>query len=212
MEGGKLPVPVRIGPNDLRSWMGHEGKAILDLRTDRAAFMARHVKGSLFTPATGGHFSAATGSYVAEGGEILLLATDESALEPAVRQLVRIGVDRVTAWMPVSEALSMDENTGEIRRIQTSDLDSEITGHPQASVLDVRGASEFAAGHVKGAVNIAHTRLASKHSEIPEGSPLIVHCGSGMRASMACSYLARTGRETVHVDGAFGDIPESLRT
>jgi hydroxyacylglutathione hydrolase len=209
---GKLPAPNRIGSGDLDEWICHEGKSILDLRTDRAAFMARHVKGSLFTPATGGNLSAAAGSYVDEGGEILLLVGDESEVEPAVRQLIRIGLDRVVAWMPVSEALSADENTEEIRRISTSGLGSEIFDKPGVSVLDVRGAAEFAADHVDGAVNIAYTRLAAENAEIPNGSPLLVHCGSGMRASMACSYLARTGRETVHVDGAFGDIPKSLRT
>ncbi|QTN33506.1 MBL fold metallo-hydrolase [Akkermansiaceae bacterium] len=209
--GGMMPQPARIGAADLDAWVGRPGRAILDLRTDRAAFMARHVKGALFTPASGVHLSAAAGSYLAEGDEILLLLDDGAGLGLAVRQMIRIGLDRVAAWMPVSEALSADRHIGSIRRIPSADLAGEISGHPGAAVLDVRGAGEFAAGHVVGAAHIAHTRLASGKNEIPEGRPLFVHCGSGMRASMACAYLAHQGHDVVHVDGDFGDIAESLR-
>ena len=211
LEGGALPEPARISAADLGAWLDQPGKTILDLRTDRAAYMDRHVRGSLFTPATGGHLSAAAGSYVTEGDEILLLVDDGAAVEPAVRQLVRIGLDRVKAWMPVAEALESDANVATIRRISTADLGAEISGHPGAKVLDVRGAGEFAAGHVTGATHIAHTRLASGKTEIPAGAPLLVHCGSGLRASMACAFLAHEGHDVVHVDGAFGDIPEGLR-
>lgn len=211
LEGGKLPAPVRIGTTDLDRWVNHPGKTILDLRTDRAAFIQRHVSGSLFTPATGGHLSAAAGSYVAEGDEILLLVDDESGVEPAAREMIRIGLDRVTAWMPVAEALAAEAYTTSIRRISTAQLGTEISGQPEATVLDVRGAAEFDAGHVDGAVHIAHTRLASEKTEIPKGNPLLVHCASGMRAAMACAFLAHEGHHVVHVDGAFGDIPKSLR-
>lgn len=110
--------------------------------------------------------------------------------------------------MPVAEALGVDGVTDSIRRISTAEL-GECSG---ATVLDVRGAGEFAAGHVKGAVNIAHTRLADRSDEVPAGEPIVVHCASGMRASMAAAYLASLGREVVHADGAFGDIPEDLRS
>lgn len=211
LDGGALPVPGRIPAADLGKWLDQPGKTILDLRTDRAAFMDRHVRGSLFTPASGGQLSASAGSYVAEGDEILLLVDDGAAVEPAVRQLVRIGLDRVRAWMPVAEALGSDKDTAAIRRISTVELGSEISAHPDARVLDVRGAAEFSAGHVTGATHIAHTRLASGKTDIPGDSPLLVHCGSGMRASMACAFLARQGHDVVHVDGAFGEIPKGLR-
>jgi hydroxyacylglutathione hydrolase len=77
---------------------------------------------------------------------------------------------------------------------------------PGALVLDVRGADEFAAGHVEGAVNIAYTRLGVRLADLPNRRPVYVHCGSGLRASMAVSYLAAKGVDVVHVDGSFGEI------
>ncbi len=202
---GKLPEPRRLAATELAGWLEGEGRVAVDLRTDREAFMAKHVKGSLFAPPTGGHFSVATGSYLEEDASILLLVEREEQVEAAVRDLVRIGLDQVDAWMPVAEALDVDGVTETIRRISTAELSA-------GTVLDVRGAGEFAAGHVKGAVNIAHTRLAARKDEIPTGEPITVHCASGMRASMAAAYLASIGREVVHADGAFGDIPDSIRS
>lgn len=205
---GKLPEPRKLEGGALADRAGAEGRIVLDLRTDREAFMAKHVKGSLFAPPTGGHFPVATGSYVAEDARILLLVDDEARVEPAVRDLIRIGLDRVEAWMPVSEALGQEGLTESIRRISTADLGSEDL--ESTTVLDVRGAGEYAAGHVKGAINIAHTRLADRKDELPPEGPILIHCGSGMRASLAAAYVASLGREVVHADGSFDDIPEDL--
>jgi len=85
-----------------------------------------------------------------------------------------------------------------------------LAGSPDALVLDVRGADEFAASHVAGAKHVAYTRLAAHLDEIPADRPLFVHCGSGLRAALAVPFLASQGRQVVHVDGDFGDIPARL--
>jgi len=208
---GELPSPERISRRELLEWVGESGRSVLDLRADSAAFMADHVKGALFAPPEGGKLSVAAGSYVDENDSILLLVDDEKQVEPAVRELIRIGLDKVVAWMPVAEALEDDSLTDSIRRISTSEIGSELADHNDATVLDVRGAGEFAAGHVKGAANIAYTRLAARIGEVPTAGTLLIHCGSGLRASIASAYLAREGRKVVHVDGSFGDIPKELR-
>ena len=201
-----LPQPKRIGADQLESWIGKNDRMILDLRSDRTAFAARHVRGSLFAPMPGGKLSVAAGSYVDEGAEILLLLEDEAQLGEAVRQLIRIGLDRVEAWIKVDEALSVVVAVDSYPRISSRDLQAGCT------VLDVRGADEFAAGHVAGAKNIAYTRIAARFDELPSASPLYVHCAGGLRAAIATAYLASRGREVVHVDGAYGEIPATLRS
>ena len=52
-------------------------------------------------------------------------------------------------------------------------------------VLDVRRATEHAEGHLPGSVNIAHTRLAARLDEVPDGHRLLVHCRSGVRSGRA---------------------------
>lgn len=207
LPGGKLPAPERIDQSQLKAWCEASDGVILDLRTDFTEFMKRRLKNSLLTPLMGGHFSVAAGSYVAESERILLLVKDQGQVDEAVRQLVRIGLDRVVAWMPVAEALGVDELVSGIERIEFSQL--ERSDLQQQSVLDVRGASEFASGHLQGAVNIAHTRLAARLDEVPAGK-LLVHCAGGTRAAMATSYLQREGRDVIHVDGAFASAQPDL--
>jgi hydroxyacylglutathione hydrolase len=64
--------------------------------------------------------------------------------------------------------------------------------------------------HVKGAKNIAYTRLAARFEEVPAASPLHVHCAGGTRAAIAAAYLASRGREVMHVDGPFAEIPVDM--
>lgn len=203
---GKLPVPCRITASELSSWIGQKDRVVLDLRADRAAFAEKHLRDSLFAPMPGGKLSVAAGSYVDEAARILLVVENEPQLDEAVRQLVRIGLDRVEAWIPANEALSASDLVSGYPRISTRELQA---GN---QVLDVRGADEFAASHVAGAKNIAYTRLAARLDEVPSGSPLFVHCGSGLRAGIATAYLASQGRDVVHVDGGFAEIHADLKS
>ena len=196
---GKLPAPRQIRANELANWVGIA--AILDLRLDRVAFAAKHLRGSLYAPLTGGRFSVAAGSYVEEGTPILLAVHEESQVDEAVRQLIRIGLDRVEAWILVEEALAADGFTESYPRIATSTLPAGAT------VLDVRRSDEYAASHVQGAIHVPYTRLAELLDKLPATSLLHIHCAGGTRAAIAAAFLASRGHKVVHVDGSFGEIP-----
>lgn len=58
-------------------------------------------------------------------------------------------------------------------------------------ILDVRDATEFAAGHIQGAKHIPVAELAARMKEIEKfkDKPVLVHCQKGMRATAACSIL-----------------------
>ncbi|WP_193211091.1 MBL fold metallo-hydrolase [Luteolibacter marinus] len=206
LPGGKLPVPRRIKEDELDEWVATKGRAILDLRGDRRLFMSRHLLDSLYAPLDGGKLPLAAGSYVEENTSLLLVVDGESQLDEAVRQLVRIGLDAVDAWIPAIEATHAHQMTSAFPRITTAELRHVLEEDPEAVVLDVRSADEFAAGHVEGALNIAYTRLAERAGEIPGRRTIYVHCGSGLRAAMATAFLGAKGHNVVHVDGAYGEI------
>ena len=207
LPGGKLPRPRQLQANELTALLAAGNKIFLDLRGDRKAFMKQYLTSSLFAPLVGGKLPIVAGSYVEENAAIILLVNDASEVDQAVRELVRIGLDQVEAWIPASEALAVPGVT----RSQKSITTAELADYPDAVVLDVRGAGEFAESHVRGAKNIAYTRLAARLDEVPDAHPLYVHCGSGLRASFAVPYLVGTGREVIHVDGPFADIPVSIK-
>jgi rhodanese-related sulfurtransferase len=70
-------------------------------------------------------------------------------------------------------------------------------------LLDVRTPTEFAAGHVPGAVNIPHDQLAARLSEIDRDHWVLVYCKSGARATMAERVLVDEGIEVRQVEGSW---------
>lgn len=62
-------------------------------------------------------------------------------------------------------------------------------------ILDVRSPEEYAAGHIKNALNIPHDRLAERISQIQKyaGVPVVLYCKSGRRAAMAAEVLSEAG-------------------
>ena len=215
LQDGRLPSPRPITTSELVTFIGDTAhpKTVIDLRGDREAFMQAHVEGSLFAPFASGKLPLVAGSYVDEDAAIILVVNEASEVDEAVRQLVRIGLDNIESWIPTSEALSDHVEEANIlthqSNITTAGLSESLANHPDAVVLDVRSAAEYAESHVRGAEHIAYTRLAVRLAEVPEGSPLFVHCATGLRASLAVPFLARH-REVIHVDGDFSDISDSL--
>ena len=63
-----------------------------------------------------------------------------------------------------------------------------------ARLVDVRSASEFAAGHLEGARNIPVGEIGRRAREVGDKSkPVIVYCASGTRSAMAKRTLKSAG-------------------
>jgi|JI10StandDraft_1071094.scaffolds.fasta_scaffold430915_1 phage shock protein E len=62
-------------------------------------------------------------------------------------------------------------------------------------ILDVRSPEEYAAGHIKNALNIPHDRIAERISQIQKyaGVPVMLYCKSGRRAALAAEALSAAG-------------------
>ena len=77
------------------------------------------------------------------------------------------------------------------------------TRHPDhLFVLDVRTPQEYSAGHVPGAVNVPHDKLASRLAEVPRDKDVVLYCKSGRRAGIAADVLAANGYTRLsHLEG-----------
>ena len=73
----------------------------------------------------------------------------------------------------------------------------------QALVLDVREPSEFAAGHIEGAVNIPLPQIRDRLAEIPRGRELWLYCGVGQRSYYALRILLQLGFNARNLPGGF---------
>jgi rhodanese-related sulfurtransferase len=103
------------------------------------------------------------------------------------------------AWSPGLVALTFNSH----RMITGAQLLQRIDRGETPRVLDVRSESEFAAGHVPGAVNIPFTQLLSRLDNVPgnAGDELILYCGHGPRAYIAASALRSHRKRLVYLRG-----------
>ena len=79
-------------------------------------------------------------------------------------------------------------------------------------LLDVRSPEEFASGHLRGAVNIPHDRIAEEiAAAVPDKSAqVILYCRSGRRANTALETLRAMGYTNVSNYGGLEDAQERL--
>jgi hydroxyacylglutathione hydrolase len=201
---GSLPKPSRLSLSDVSGPTARRDVQIVDTRVERKRFFDRHLAGSFYAPLDKS-FATVVGSLVDPELPIVLVI-DEPRIEEAVRALVRIGYDKVPGWVSADnlQGLQAGQFVADIESIDMKEFERRRT-RGDVRVLDVRGKAEYAPRHVPGAVNVAHTRLRARLTELPSGEPLYVHCKSGARAAVSAAYLARHGHTVVHVDGDFDD-------
>ena len=79
-------------------------------------------------------------------------------------------------------------------------------------LLDVRTESEFAEGHIEGAILIPNTEITSRaEEELPDKDALILlYCRSGNRSKQAAQALADLGYTNVQEFGGIIDWPYEI--
>jgi hydroxyacylglutathione hydrolase len=195
---GGVPHPASLTPLSVRNQLG-ENALLVDARQEQL-FNKEHVPGSFAVP-FGDDFSTWLGWLLPWGRPLVLLPPTPAHQDAMVRQLIRIGYDRINgflaggfdAWksahLPTESAKGLDLET-------LKDLSGQ---DDPPMILDVRQRSEYHAGHIKGAVNIELGELQEHLDGLPREIPLITVCAAGMRASMAGAILQRDGRDDVQV-------------
>jgi hydroxyacylglutathione hydrolase len=208
---GSLPVPARLSLNDLHALLQQRDVQIVDTVRDRRTFFAGHVPRAFYAP-DDKTFPTVIGSLL-DPNEAIVLLIDETRLDPAVRQLVRIGYDRIEGWAPrpsVQDLRTVGVIPATIESVDFEELERR-RGREGVTVLDVRTSAEHAVDHIPGALNIPHTRLRGHLSAIPNDRPVFVHCALGGRAAVSAALLDREGISVVHVEGRSGKVPHPAR-
>ena len=100
---------------------------------------------------------------------------------------------------PVNMAAFVAANylRGDVDIVQADELGDE------AALLDVRTAGEYQKGHMPGAMNIPVDELRGRLDELPRDRRLVVYCGVGLRAYIACRILSQHGFRAANVPGGY---------
>jgi rhodanese-related sulfurtransferase len=81
-----------------------------------------------------------------------------------------------------------------------------------AIIVDVRSKAEYAAGHIKGSVNISLDTLGSSLGKLSDkNKPIITCCASGMRSASAKNLLLSRGYKQVYNGGGWYGLQNKIR-
>jgi hydroxyacylglutathione hydrolase len=176
------------------------GVVVIDTRAPKA-FAAGHLPGTINVPLDSS-FVTRAGSVLPDAAMVALVIEGGAArAERAVRALSLIGVDDVHGVLDEAVLEWQAQHGGLVAVTQLSPADAAT--RQDARIIDVRAASEWAEGHVPGALHVPLPELADRIDELPDG-PLILHCQGGSRSVIAASVLEAAGRTDVaNMEGGY---------
>lgn len=203
-----MPRPVHLTIGALEGLTGREGRVLLDTR-ERHDFIESHIPGSLLSPLNR-QFNTVAGSYIREDEEICLIV-EEHQVEEAVRDLYRIGLDKVTGYVTPRDLELYRRQGGRLKSLESVTFDAVKDTDEKTRVLDVRGLGEYETSHVEGALHIPHTRLLPRSEELDRNLHYLVHCQTGVRSSVATAMLRRNGFDVTLVDDDFARYEEQVK-
>jgi hydroxyacylglutathione hydrolase len=130
----------------------------------------------------------------------LLVGDGEESVTEAVRHLIGIGYDEYEGYLEGGMAAwrTAELPVASIPQLTVQELAERLANGDRLTVLDVRNASEWAAGHIEGAIHIPLGDLAQRLAEISRDGPLAVHCAHAHRSGAAVSILQAQGFERLH--------------
>jgi len=186
---GITPVPVKEFKNLI-----DKGVIVLDTRKTES-FTQGFIPGSI-NIGLEGRFAEWAGSLL-PFDQTIILVTEAGKEKESVIRLARVGFDKISGCLEGGfEAWQKEgEETDMIINVEPDELVMDLPYDDKLVVIDVRKPTEFADGHIKGAINIPLNEMTDPGSMalIKEDDNLYVHCGGGYRSVIASSLLKRQG-------------------
>ena len=180
-----LPMPRPLSRAELDALLA-EGAFVADFRAEQA-FRAAHIPKTISIPATSATFSTYVGWFVDYNAPFYFVTERDSDVPELLSALRAIGVDDVRGYATADAVQTPVES---LPLIDAERLAAQL---PEVTLLDVRGATEYAELHISGALNIPVGHLPRRLAEIPRDKPLVVYCASGYRSQIAASWLRAHG-------------------
>ena len=182
------------------------GGVVVDTRLE-SGFSAGHAAGTTNIPRNKSFLNWSGALLPYDKPVVFISPADEYSRRALATDLSLIGIDSIEGVYPVEELPTLIELMGGQSINQETASAASVDG--ETFVLDVRGRSEYAAGHIPNAANIPLGELQSRLDEVPHGD-VVVHCQGGSRSIIAASILQREGRSgIVNMTGGFAEWERS---
>jgi hydroxyacylglutathione hydrolase len=187
------------------------GAQLLDARQS-ADFAGAHLAGSV-NIGLDGSYATWAGTLLEHEKPIVIVVEPGREREAATR-LGRIGFDNVAGYLDggMLALESRPDLVDRIERITPATLFEQLEQSDPPLVLDVRAESELVdAPRIDGSLNIPLSRLLEQLDELPGDRPIVVHCSSGYRSSIAAGLLHARGFAVADLVGGLTVNPRSAR-
>lgn len=181
-----VPSQKLLSSAELKAAM-EKGVKVIDAR-NKVDFANGFIPGSINIQ--GNNAFATWAGWFLKYDEPFILLADESQLEDLTRKLMRIGLDKVMGYIPSTDVYEGSLQT--VKMIGFDDFKTKVNSGT-TQIVDLRGDSEYKAGHIKGADHVFVGTLPENLSKIDKNMDVIIHCQGGDRASIAYSLLAKEG-------------------
>jgi hydroxyacylglutathione hydrolase len=189
--------PPPLNPADFHTARAHT--TVIDLRP-QTEFMAGHIPGAISNTFRDS-FATWLGWLLPEGADLLFVPGEEP-LERVIDECLLVGYERfagalaggMAAWSAAGLPVVRAELAG-VERARSAMAEGAVA-------LDVRETSEFAEGHIPGALHIPLGDLERRLGELPRGLLIVTYCGHGERSATGLSLLERAGLgPLINLDG-----------
>jgi len=129
--------------------------------------------------------------------EPFILIAKEDTLDDLTRKLMRIGLDNIYGFIPDISPWEKGGGTLETAEKLTAEQLNEALVNNNLQVIDLRGATEYKSGHIKGASHVFVGTITQNLDKISREKNVVVHCQGGDRAAIGYSLLRKNGFNNV---------------
>ena len=204
-------------PNGLKKMISEEASYVLvDLRSKEAA-TAGHIKGAVSIPEA--ELAAAKDSFPKDKSAPVILYNDGQASAEAAKLVSSWGYKNTTVLNGGAKAWDGKFFPGDpgskivyVKKLKPgtitiAEFKQIATDRPaNIIILDVRDAGME--GHIPGDLDIPQAQLDARLGEVPKDKEIIVHCNTGILASMAFNTLKENGYNVRYVDAVVQVSPD----
>ncbi|MEY3350770.1 MAG: hypothetical protein RIQ50_881 [Bacteroidota bacterium] len=189
-----VPQLKQLSNQEMKDAMA-KGIKLIDVR-NKVDFANGFIPGSINIQGNNS-FATWAGWFLSYDEPFMLLAAP-SQLDDVTRKLMRIGLDNIMGYVPSTEAFIKEGGQLEKANVITIDEFKKAMAEPNVQVVDLRNATEYKSGHVKGADHVFIGTMMNNLNKISKDKKVLIHCQGGDRSTIGYSLLRKEGYTNVY--------------
>lgn len=185
--------PEPLSPADALR-LREDGAVVLDIRSVEE-YAAGHIPDAVAVQFDGSQFPNRVGLVIPPDSRLVLVVSADEQAPHVAEKLAVVGFDKVAGYLDGGMASWIAAGYGvtTMSQARVEDALDLLRSDTGAQMVDVREQSEFAAGHVAGAIHIPFHHLTERLGQLDRARPVALICASGHRSAIGASLLERAG-------------------